>query len=73
MDLLHDVDLKTRQVKNGEAVASDASKGFWGAYIMAFILYFAVVFYGMNVAHSVVAEKTSECLKYCWRLPSPNL
>ena len=57
--LLKDVDLKTLQVKNGTAVAADASKGFWGAYIMAFMLYFAVVFYGVNVAHSVVAEKTS--------------
>jgi ABC-2 type transport system permease protein len=57
--LLKDVDLKTQQVKNGTAVAADASKGFWGAYIMAFMLYFAVVFYGVNVAHSVVAEKTS--------------
>ncbi len=57
--LLTDVDLKTQQVKNGTAVAADASKGFWGAYIMAFMLYFAVVFYGVNVAHSVVAEKTS--------------
>src|SRR6202167_3225103 len=57
--LLRDVDLKTQQVKNGTAVAADASKGFWGAYIMAFMLYFAVVFYGVNVAHSVVAEKTS--------------
>jgi ABC-2 type transport system permease protein len=57
--LLRDVDLKTQQVKNGTAVAADASKGFWGAYIMAFMLYFAVVFYGVNVAQSVVAEKTS--------------
>ena len=57
--LLKDVDLKTQQVKNGTAVAADASKGFWGAYIMAFMLYFAVVFYGVNVAQSVVAEKTS--------------
>ena len=57
--LLKDVDLKTQQVKNGTAVAADASKGFWGAYVMAFMLYFAVVFYGVNVAHSVVAEKTS--------------
>jgi ABC-2 type transport system permease protein len=57
--LLQDVDLKTQQVKNGTAVAADASKGFWGAYVMAFMLYFAVVFYGVNVAHSVVAEKTS--------------
>ena len=57
--LLQDVDLKTQQVKNGTAVAADASNGFWGAYVMAFMLYFAVVFYGVNVAHSVVAEKTS--------------
>jgi ABC-2 type transport system permease protein len=57
--LLKEVDLKTQQVKNGKAVAADASKSFWGAYVMAFMLYFAVVFYGVNVAHSVVAEKTS--------------
>jgi len=71
-DLLRDVDLKTRQVKNGEAVASDASKGFWGAYIMAFILYFAVVFYGMNVAHSVVAEKTSRVFEVLLATAKPE-
>jgi ABC-2 type transport system permease protein len=57
--LLKDVDLKTLHLKNGEAVASDAGKSFWGAYVMTFMLYFAVVFYGVNVAHSVVSEKTS--------------
>jgi ABC-2 type transport system permease protein len=57
--LLRDVGLKTLQVKNGKAVAADAGKSFLGAYLMAFVLYFAVVFYGVNVAHSVVAEKTS--------------
>ena len=51
---LKEVDLKTQQVKNGKAVAADASKGFWGAYVMTFMLYFAVVFYGVNVAQSVV-------------------
>ena len=57
--LLTDVDLKTLQVTNGKAVKADDSKGFWSAYLMAFMLYFAVVFYGVNVAQSVVAEKTS--------------
>jgi ABC-2 type transport system permease protein len=57
--LLKEIDLKTLRVKNGRAVAADASKGFWGAYVMTFMLYFAVVFYGVNVAHSVVSEKTS--------------
>jgi ABC-2 type transport system permease protein len=57
--LLKDIDLKTLEVKNGKAEPADASKGFWGAYVMTFMLYFAVVFYGVNVAQSVVAEKTS--------------
>jgi ABC-2 type transport system permease protein len=56
---LKEIDLKTLRVKNSKAVAADASKGFWGAYAMTFALYFAVVFYGVNVAHSVVSEKTS--------------
>jgi ABC-2 type transport system permease protein len=57
--LLTDVNLKTLKVTNGKAVTADASKGFWSAYLMAFMLYFAVVFYGVNVAQSVVGEKTS--------------
>jgi ABC-2 type transport system permease protein len=58
-DLLKEVELKTQTVKHGEVTSSDAGKSFWGGYVMAFLLYFAVVFYGMNVAQSVVAEKTS--------------
>jgi ABC-2 type transport system permease protein len=57
--LLTEVDLRTLQVTNGKAATADASKDFWSAYLMAFMLYFAVVFYGVNVAQSVVAEKTS--------------
>jgi ABC-2 type transport system permease protein len=57
--LLTDVDLKTLQATNGGAVTADARKGFFSAYLMAFMLYFTVVFYGVNVAQSVVAEKTS--------------
>jgi len=58
-DMLQSVDLKTMAVKDGRTRTSDAHKGFWSAYVMAFVLYFAIVFYGMNVAQSVVAEKTS--------------
>lgn len=57
--LLKTVDVKTTQVKAGKTVSSDSLKSFFGAYIMVFLLYFTVVFYGMNVARSVVAEKTS--------------
>ncbi|MBW4027121.1 MAG: ABC transporter permease [Acidobacteria bacterium] len=58
-DLLRKVDVKTAQVKNGAIITSDASKSFIGAYVMIMMLYFVVVFYGMNVARSVIEEKTS--------------
>jgi ABC-2 type transport system permease protein len=70
--LFKGVDLKTLQVKNGEAVTADASKSFWGAYLMAFVLYFAVVFYGVNVAHSVVAEKTSRVFEVLLATAKPE-
>jgi len=57
--LLQRVDLKTVQVKEGKTSSSDTMKSFFGAYIMVFLLYFVTVFYGMNVARSVVEEKTS--------------
>jgi ABC-2 type transport system permease protein len=57
--LLERVDLKTTQVKEGKTSASDTMKSFFGAYLMVFLLYFVTVFYGMNVARSVVEEKTS--------------
>ena len=53
------VDVKTMQVQQGRLTTSDSLKSFLGAYVMMFLLYFTVVFYGMNVARSVVEEKTS--------------
>lgn len=70
--LLQDVDLKTQEIKNGEPVSSDANKSFWGAYVMAFVLYFAIVFYGMNVAQSVVAEKTSRVFEVLLATSKPE-
>ena len=53
------VDVQTMQVRQGRLASSDSLKSFLGAYVMMFLLYFTVVFYGMNVARSVVEEKTS--------------
>jgi ABC-2 type transport system permease protein len=58
-DLLKDVKLKTMQVQNGEAVASDTGKSFAGAYALILVLYGSVLIYGINIARSVVEEKTS--------------
>jgi ABC-2 type transport system permease protein len=52
-------DIQTMQIRNGRLVSSNSLKSFFGAYAMMFLIYFTVVFYGMNVARSVVEEKTS--------------
>src|SRR5271157_2238213 len=53
------LDIDTVQIKNGKETASNAMTTFWAAYVMAFLLSFTVVMYGMNVGRSVIQEKTS--------------
>ena len=43
--------------KNGEHGNSQAS--FWVAYTLFFLMYMVVLLYGMNVARSIIEEKTS--------------
>ncbi|MFL6428744.1 MAG: ABC transporter permease [Acidobacteriaceae bacterium] len=55
----HHADIQTMQIRQGRLISSNSMKSFFGAYAMMFLIYFTVVFYGMNVARSVVEEKTS--------------
>ncbi len=57
--LTGNVKLNTRQIKNGKESNSDALTTFFAAYIMAFLLSFTTMMYGMNVGRSVIQEKTS--------------
>jgi ABC-2 type transport system permease protein len=57
--MARNTDIQTMQIREGRLVASNSLKSFFGAYAMMFLIYFTVVFYGMNVARSVVEEKTS--------------
>ena len=57
--LLRRVPVETEQVRDGKAVASDSERSFAGAYALVMLLYVVVLIYGMNVARSVVQEKTS--------------
>ncbi|HEX4005138.1 MAG TPA: ABC transporter permease [Acidobacteriaceae bacterium] len=58
-DLMKHVKLETKQVKNGQVVSSDTARSFAGAYALILVLYGAVLIYGINIARSVVEEKTS--------------
>lgn len=57
--MLAGVTVESKQVKDGKLVSSDSEKSFFVGYVMVFLLYFAVTYYAMNVARSVIQEKTS--------------
>jgi len=58
-DLMKETKLETKQLKNGTAVSSDSEKSFAGADALIILLYASVLIYGINIARSVVEEKTS--------------
>lgn len=54
------IPIETYQVReNGAVVRSNAEASFWKGYVMAFLLSLTTMIYGMNVARSVIQEKTS--------------
>ena len=54
------VTIGTFQVrKDGSIVKSNAQAAFWKGYGMALLLSIATIIYGMNVARSIIQEKTS--------------
>lgn len=57
--LLGKAHIETEQIRNGKVVVGDNARGFAGAYALVMLLYIVVLIYGMNVARSVVQEKTS--------------
>ena len=70
--LLKSSDVKTMQVREGKVFPTDPAKGIFGAYVMVMLLYFSVVFYGMNVARSVVEEKTSRIFEVLLATAKPE-
>lgn len=59
MPALRDVDLQTGKVAGGKLTGESGGSSFFLAYIMGFVLYFAMVLYGVQVMTSVVEEKSS--------------
>ncbi len=66
------VDVRTMKVKDGQSASSNSMGSFFGAYIMIFLLYFTVIYYGMNVARSVIEEKTSRIFEVLLSAMTPE-
>ena len=71
--LVKGVRLQTYQVKkDGTVVKSNAMGSFWKGYIMAFLLTLTTLIYGMNVARSIIQEKTSRIFEVMLAAAKPN-
>ena len=57
------VDLDTRKVSDGKVTGDSGQASFLLAYIMSFLLYMALIIYGMQVMGAVVEEKTNRIME----------
>jgi ABC-2 type transport system permease protein len=71
--LVSGVKLDTYQVKkDGNVVKSNAQASFWKGYVMAILLSMTTMIYGMNVARSVIQEKTSRIFEVMLAIARPS-
>ncbi|MGB6975576.1 MAG: ABC transporter permease [Terracidiphilus sp.] len=71
--LVDGVSLQTFQVKkDGSVMKSSAEASFWKGYVMAILLSMTTMIYGMNVARSIIQEKTSRIFEVMLAISKPG-
>jgi ABC-2 type transport system permease protein len=71
--LVDGVSISTFQVKkDGTVVKSSAEASFWKGYVMAILLSMTTMIYGMNVARSIIQEKTSRIFEVMLAIARPS-
>jgi ABC-2 type transport system permease protein len=71
--LLKGVSITTFQVKtDGRLVKSNAEASFWKGYVMALLLTMTTMIYGLNVARSIIQEKTSRVFEVMLATVKPS-
>ena len=71
-ELVKGIPVETFQVKkDGSVVKSNATASFWKGYVMAILLSMTTMVYGMNVARSVIQEKTSRIFEVMLSIARP--
>jgi ABC-2 type transport system permease protein len=67
------IPIATFQVrKDGSVVKSNAQMSFWKGYVMAILLSMTTMIYGMNVARSIIQEKTSRIFEVMLATAKPS-
>ena len=58
--------------KNGSVVKSNAIASFYKGYVMAILLSMTTIMYGLNVARSIIQEKTSRIFEVMLSISKPR-
>ncbi|HEX4757580.1 MAG TPA: ABC transporter permease [Terracidiphilus sp.] len=67
------ISVDTYQVKkDGSVVKSNAEASFWKGYVMALLLSMTTMIYGLNVARSIIQEKTSRIFEVMLATVKPS-
>ncbi len=71
--LLKGVSIATFQVKtDGRLIKNNAEASFWKGYVMALLLTMTTMIYGLNVARSIIQEKTSRVFEVMLATVKPS-
>ncbi len=71
--MLKEIDIETLQVdRQGKQIKSNAMGSFWKGYFMAILLSMTTMIYGMNVARSIIQEKTSRIFEVMLATARPS-
>ena len=70
---LKGIPIQTFQVKkDGSIVKTNAEASFWKGYVMALLLSMTTMIYGLNVARSIIQEKTSRIFEVMLATVKPS-
>ncbi len=71
--LLKGISIATYQLKkDGSIVKTSAEASFWEGYVMALLLSMTTMIYGLNVARSIIQEKTSRIFEVMLATVKPS-
>lgn len=71
--LLKGISIATYQLKkDGSIVKTSAEASFWKGYVMALLLSMTTMIYGLNVARSIIQEKTSRIFEVMLATVKPS-
>jgi len=71
--LIKGVTIDTFQIKkDGRILKSNAQASFYKGYVMAFLLSMTTIVYGLNVARSIIQEKTSRIFEVMLSISKPG-